>query len=181
VTKKSEPPISAITPAMGFYYHMGVAIATWAQIDEELFNICREILRVPLKHVAIIYRPSATLAAHVALVNDLVQTLFTDHKEVNAKNWNALKKTISDQMAVRNQLAHNATTPVVVTDGHEIIRHYFTTAQSTAQKSLKPSKDQGLQIQDIINHQELVGRLFHKLVVFREHTLPKLLEQWQGQ
>ena len=97
---------------------LGMCITEWAQIEEELFEVCHIILKTTQEHTAIIYYRTPTIDSRIQLANELVTTVFPppksgDHPPVQKKTWAGICSEFKRLLPERNLLAHGKVGPTI--------------------------------------------------------------------
>jgi hypothetical protein len=69
------PEIDSVEQQKEFYWLLGIEITIWAQLEEQLFNMCAQVLKAARHHVAIVYYRTPTLDARLTLVDELTSGL----------------------------------------------------------------------------------------------------------
>src|ERR1700722_18093326 len=97
-----------------FYTDVGKFITTWAEIDNNLFNICHDVLGCSWQHAGIVYSRFKLLAAKLAFVDTLIVSVIPKpakknggHIHKDEKLWRRIIAGISDRFGVRTRVAHS--------------------------------------------------------------------------
>jgi hypothetical protein len=185
----AEPPeIDSAEQQKEFFWLLGIAMTVWAQLDEQLFRTCAQILKAAEHHAAIVYYRTPTLDARLTLVDELVQTIFPGrkagaHPHPSEKVWAAIGKEIRDELPIRNRLAHSPAAShggrfVPPEGGPPEFRSWFASYVSPTEK-LRGRDKRGpeyLKRQDVRAHIGRIAELTKRLRNIRQHELSELLK-----
>lgn len=87
-----------------FFAAVGYAISRWADVDRELFHLCRFAINTDDTKTSIIFYRIPTIGEHVTLVDSLMCSALSDkHLTV----WKDLQKRATALLPFRNNIAHN--------------------------------------------------------------------------
>src|SRR5262249_16910284 len=96
-----------------FLKFVGVCIASWAVIEEILFQVCWSALKVTEERAAIVFDRTPTLSGRLDLTDELVKTILPKagvgigaHDHADVQRWNKLCGDIRKLASIRNQIAH---------------------------------------------------------------------------
>lgn len=88
-----------------FFAALGEAIASWAYVEGQLFEIVGARLGAPPPQAAVVFGRTPQMAAHVALAGELLGvTLPPD--DVALRKWKAIEKRFEKLLPIRNMLVH---------------------------------------------------------------------------
>lgn len=168
-----------------FMMYVGMCITEWSRVEEEVFNICRDILKVGQEYMAIIYYRTPTLASRLELADELVATIIPKkpesgkHTDIDALAWKRVFDAVKDAFSIRNQLAHSPVSPVMtLEDGTWLkdvaksnVRYRFESYPHPQEKARARTNKTALVLTDLQNHLALVASLHHELGMFRLRSL----------
>ena len=100
----------AIQERSKFFAAVGYAIVQWANIDRALFDFCQFALNASAKKTAAIFYRSQTIGEHLGLTDSLMVIALPKRLQ---KDWGRLYKLIDNNIAFRNQIAHNPSAQVL--------------------------------------------------------------------
>jgi hypothetical protein len=66
-----------------FYMYVGYCITAWAKVEEELFDICVDLLGSKLERAAIVYYRLPSLSVRLGLVDELVASALPQRTKKN--------------------------------------------------------------------------------------------------
>jgi hypothetical protein len=106
------------TPGKGaerdFLMWVGYCITTWAEVEEQLFQICWKCLHCPKEQAAIVYYRTPSLDARVSLTDELVKYILPKperrsggHDHVSVKAWKQIERKFRSLLPTRNRIAHH--------------------------------------------------------------------------
>jgi len=170
-----------------FSLQVGACITRWADIEEELFEICVACLGCGPERAAIVYYRTPTIDARLKLVDELVEVVLPkrqrpsgSHDHPHLKRWRGVQGDFVDALRVRNRIAHQpmgrrrqVSTLGVVTSipYHETWFEISSAAneqyRKRSAKSLPP-----LRLMDLQAHHREVMSLRQALHSFRTEVLP---------
>jgi hypothetical protein len=97
-----------------FYMYVGYCITAWANVEEELFDICADVLGCKLERAAIVYYRLPSLSVRLGLVDELVTSGLPErsrknggHDHPDLRTWIALKDEITELTRTRSRIAHH--------------------------------------------------------------------------
>lgn len=169
-----------------FMTYLGLCITDWADIEEQLFGICAEILQTTPAKAAVVYFRTPSLSGRIDLVDELLAVAISAEKDdkqakAHAKEWNSLYKAIRSELSIRNQLAHSPIRPVFVgsvIDWHSYFNRKVQFESSAGAFELmrpKGNKKKPLTVDDMKIYLGRLSALFVRLRSFREGVLPLYL------
>jgi hypothetical protein len=109
----SKPPSPTLPPKVEFYMHVGLCITAWAKVEEELFEICFDILGTTRDRAAIVFYRLPQLSIRLGLIDELTISVLPkrpkkdgghDHTDVTA--WKDLKGRLDALFGMRRRIAH---------------------------------------------------------------------------
>jgi hypothetical protein len=184
----AEPPeIDSAEQQKEFFWLLGIGMTMWAQLEEQLFGICAQVLKAAKHHAAIVYYRTPSLDARVTLVDELVKTIFPErkpgaHSHVSEKVWKDLVTDIKKELPIRNQLAHSPAAShggrfVPPDGGPPEFRSWFASYISPTERLRGRHKGpEYLKRGDVRKHVNRVAELTKRLRNIREGALSKLLK-----
>lgn len=90
---------------IAFYHELGIAIATWASVEEALFNLVSKcVFPADRGMLSVGFFSIENFRSKLQFVESLLTMKFAGIKAVN--NWPALKERLGKASAKRNKLAH---------------------------------------------------------------------------
>jgi hypothetical protein len=89
---------------------LGYCIAEWANLEEQLFLICRDCLG-SYEQAAIVYYRQPGIDVRIQMVDELVRSILPrkqsgEHDHEDVKIWHQLFKGIKKLLSVRRRIAH---------------------------------------------------------------------------
>ena len=111
-TKPKPPP--PMLPKIEFYMYVGLCITAWAEVEEELFDICTAVLGTTRERASIVFYRLPLLSVRLALVDELVLSALPrrkkkdgGHDHTDVKTWKELKVEIEGLFGTRSRIAHH--------------------------------------------------------------------------
>jgi len=158
-----------------FYMWVGMCIADWAMVEDELFRICWNALSCPQKQAAIVFFRSPALENRLTLTSELVQAILPKTKSgkqphADLKLWNEIVSKFEKLRPVRNMIAHHPVEPKTavteegggisgspiggapISGGTLVITSWFEVYTSEAQLLRKGEADHPLLVGDLKAH-----------------------------
>lgn len=174
---------------LGEQFHMmiGVCVAAWAGVDDQLFRIFHACVG-PYEQCAIIYYRTPGLDIRLELTDELVLSILPrkkrksgGHDDRAVKAWKQAKNGFKDLLAVRRRIAHHPVTiksePIRLADLgklREFPPSWFEIYVSYHEQQREKSTDiPPLKIDDLRDHLIAVGALSSRLHNFYLDTLLK--------
>lgn len=160
-----------------FHMMMGYCIATWAGVDDVLFNIFQECVG-PREQCAIIWYRLNQLSGRIELVDEIVRSVLPkpgkegEHAHPDVKAWEAAKAGYGDLLSTRARIAHQ---PITMSFEYKkletapIVQHstYFEIAVGRHEKlRAKAARQPSLQLKDLENHVKEVAIFQQRLLDF---------------
>jgi hypothetical protein len=112
------PDEDAATPILTnrdeFFALMGYAIARWAHVDRELFDLCRFALQTTPEETAIVFYRSPNIGDHLTLVDHLIVLSISQE---SYREWKTIFNSLTSLLPFRNDIAHNPAGGVVEIKG----------------------------------------------------------------
>lgn len=170
-----------------FYEALGRAVTSWANLEEELFDIAFSILGTTMERAAIVFYRTPNLDSRLTLTDDLVHSFFPkhepgEHPDPTLKLWREFQTEIRNNLGTRNRLAHHPTGPVVdVYESEDGAEHKIeirqASYQSTGERLRKRERIHldPLGIEEIRGHAQIISRLTDQLRNFRKLYFPRPL------
>jgi hypothetical protein len=162
-----------------FMRFLGMCITEWAQIEEELFEICHAILRTRKEHTAIIYYRTPTLDSRLELAEELVTTMFPKpesgaHPSPERRIWKDIYDEVKNLLPKRNQLAHSPVGPTITDiNGDWLTDVKYESYPHPHEKMRGKAKEkQPMELSDLKDHISSASLLWAHLRTFRL-ALPK--------
>lgn len=185
----SDPQSCKAGDADQFHMWIGYCISAWARVEERLFEICWKALGSPKEQAAIVYYKTPSLDARITLIDELVQCTLSKckykndyQKHLDLKLWHYIVKLFKSELATRRRIAHH---PVGVKqssmqfdkDEVNFIFTWFSLFISENEmlrgKAIKPET---LEINHLIDHLQIVGRIQQSLGDYCFNVLAKRLQ-----
>jgi len=187
----ADPRKSLKELAEEFYMWLGHCISSWALVEGELFQICRDAIGCREDQAAIIYVRTPTIASRLKLTDELLQNVLPSREDNHGKQhpdaiaWASVRTKCDELIPTRNRLAHQ---PVTAPNAY---LHYFFGGRPDSKpehnawiqshvggaerlrgnrKGIKP-----LKLKDLEHHLSQTKLLTEQMKEFREKRLQKLL------
>lgn len=87
-----------------FFYRVGYAITTWAEVDRALFDLCRFALNASNEKTAVVFYRSPQIGDHLILVDQLMKESVSERR---FGDWKSIYKRLDALLKFRNDIAHN--------------------------------------------------------------------------
>lgn len=96
-----------------FLLQVGACITQWADVEEELFEICLACLGCPRERAAIVYYRTPTIDTRLKLVDELIEAVFPKpdrpsggHVHPDIKRWRRIRTSFETALRTRSRIAH---------------------------------------------------------------------------
>jgi hypothetical protein len=167
---------------------VGHCITAWAGLEDRLFEILWCILGCPQERAAIVYYKTPQLEARLTLTDELVRSILPKtgsgtQPHPDLKAWDAVRKSISEELAVRRRIAHQPvrTGKVIIPlsgdekslmmSGHLEFSYYEIYVSENEALRGKMAKPDTLNIHDLMEHEQTVKGLALQLHAFNTDVL----------
>jgi hypothetical protein len=165
-----------------FLSQVGACITHWADIEEELFEICLACLGCTRERAAIVYYRTPTIDSRLNLVDELVETVLPKperpsggHHHPHLMRWRGIRVDFRRAIGVRNRIAHQPIEPrrQMVT-GASYQETWFEISSAANEQYRKKSVTPlpPLRLKDLQTHYRTVMSLRQALRSFRAEVLP---------
>lgn len=170
----------AADPRITFFFHMGLAISRWADVDRDLFHIFKAMLGSNSKAIAAHqFFKTPGINDHMTMTDALVGIRYPKGGP-QATKWKAIKKLFDDNIPFRNRLAHDPVTQTVSTLSGQratvltlpLPLWEFRVAEGKLLKPKPPNDTTTISVEKIIVHIREVEKLQAVISDFRAR-LPK--------
>jgi hypothetical protein len=110
----AKPAEGKLLPKQEFYMYVGLCITAWAKVEDELFDICVDVLGCTQERASIVYYRTPTVSARLELVDELVLSALPrrtkkngGHEHEDVKRWKAIKSDLVGMTTIRRKIAHH--------------------------------------------------------------------------
>ena len=168
-----------------FHMMIGRCIASWADVDDVLFQIFHACARGNLKQIAILYFRIGGLDGRIVTTGELVRSALPErdppdggHHHADVVTWKKLEKRVKEQLPVRRRIAHY---PVqqpsrpwssAFSDAFGPLRPHSIDASKHEKLRGKESNNKPQTIEDLENHLKAVREIRDDLMTFLSDRLP---------
>jgi hypothetical protein len=111
-----EPPSLEKTTETHFHQLVGYCITTWAEVEDQLFQVFWKTMKCPQEQAAIVYFRCPGLDARFNLTEELVEAALPKpqrksggHAHPSFKEWKNIAKEFRELLATRRRIAHHPT------------------------------------------------------------------------
>ncbi len=180
-----------------FYHWVGRSVSNWATVDQNLFDVFRGCMGgAPYMQLAIIYYRIPGLDPRVGLTDEIVRATLPrrqrkngGHEHADVIRWARIKTRISDELAVRRQIAHQEPYVAIYTtevdaDGNPTENADYATAwhiyagehermRVVGSVNVSDYPREGLYVADLKKHYEAVSQIAKDIEAFRIEVLPR--------
>jgi hypothetical protein len=182
-----------------FHREVGLAVTSWSNVDDQLFDICAAVTGTTRTEAAKKYSKAGMLGAKLKLVDKLVRSILpptkaTEPVHPDTAQWGAMVKELWAMTNIRARIAHQPVTETVMprlkaTDepvprgvpipaGDIKYGAWHSIYPGEAERLGRDQKDiKPLRLKDVIAHRDLVSEMERRLSDFRSKTLTPHLQR----
>jgi len=162
--------------ARPFYEMMGMCIASWADVDEELFAIFHRCMGAPEPQCAIAYFKTPSLEARRTLTEEVVLSVLPkkkpgQHDHASVRAWNAAVEDFQDLLRTRGKIAHHKMR-LVMEGGPRGRKTWFQLYMNYSEQQCGRNASAILKDADLQHHLDSTTALERRLYAFRRDVLP---------